>query len=1285
MINVSFENFPLYFQLSDSTSDSTDNLWLRAESGVNIRVPDVIKNMLNINGYENRLLISQIDDCVISSIEEFARNDLPHIISKDEFKKYYGIFSDKPDKFRFVIGHRQIIKIIAEFFQKELNETNYDGVGKNITKKSSSASSQQTQKLSCDVSCDESVDLQEERQKLFHTMKSWARLKVDAEKWCSFENNFQNIGMEIKLVKGYPNDQLYCTITCFCGSKYKLPKLSKRNSQYARWITSNFYTHLTDKHINISSTTSNKSAPKVKKTLDSYFKKKSTEKIRVLQNVIIRPSASASAVNSAVNEESNPGPIQKCLSIPFLDNNGPPPSPLQNFPNNALAEKNNMNSDLDSDADIFNEQSESQSNTENQVIKSSQKWKDIKYQRSERLKRARERLSDQDFKQKLLTDYYGFIDEVCNAMSAEFTEKIVNNIANADSDISSNGNMETSIETKKEKLSLFLQKLLDNAIGNSDHMGNNNSYDEFTKNVSLYLFYTAGRIAYETLQANLKNCLPSISTLNRFVDNKQKRLEEGSFDFEGLRDFLEMKNLPKVIWISEDGTRVNGRIEYDSICNKIVGFVLPLAKGLPQSNRFIASSSSVIQEYFQEGVKSSYAYVIVAQPLTPGSPSYCVSMFGTDNKFNHKDVIERWKYIKQEAKKFGITVLGFSSDGDTRLLKAMRIVSGLGNLKEDVNFDKENTGWRWYHSNDNVDEGCFFQDFIHILTKLRVRLLNSKVKLTIGNYQASPEHLITIINTVSKDKHLLTMTDVKAEDKMNFLSAEKMCSIRVIELLKVIPNSNGTQLYLKIMHFILSAFLSVEKSAEQIPLCETIYRVWFVVFILRAWRASIKKSKILTLQDNFISTNCYTCIELNAHNIIKTVLLFKFNNSENNLQSNMFYLPNMSSQPCEKLFRAARSMTSTFSTIINFSIKEFLYKICRINTINNIIGKINSEFLFPREVKKRRDRQHTITQEEIMNVDITSLVEKALQDAMKEVQQVGIIADKEDFLQLDLERVLEGIPENNTTDRDDTDNFQIKENPYEDKDNNESELMEIPREVETFVYKDDELDLKDYSDKIKNVEENSAYVEVQLKDGSAIIKKSSFCWLLSECNGRISNDRLKRFIVGAADNTLGKSKLKKSDSIMDPKKSKQNRSKKGDIEKSVVSKESSANADEPWETECKMDEETADGESYQCEGQLDVNMEESIRDITIGNFYAVAYDKQWFIGKVLDIRNGNKFKVKFLKLNNNQFVWPRQDDIDIVELKYFFFGPLELSGSGPFTLRRHDLITIEKKYKVTAK
>ncbi|CAG9820729.1 unnamed protein product [Phaedon cochleariae] len=59
-----------------------------------------------------------------------------------------------------------------------------------------------------------------------------------------------------------------------------------------------------------------------------------------------------------------------------------------------------------------------------------------------------------------------------------------------------------------------------------------------------------------------------------------------------------------------------------------------------------------------------------------------------------------------------------------------------------------------------------------------------------------------------------------------------------------------------------------------------------------------------------------------------------------------------------------------------------------------------------------------------------------------------------------------------------------------------------------------DLDLKDYSNKDVDTSENSPYLKMSLdKDRSIIIKKSTFVWLLDEGNGRVSSDRLKRFVV----------------------------------------------------------------------------------------------------------------------------------------------------------------------------
>ncbi|CAH1111609.1 unnamed protein product [Psylliodes chrysocephalus] len=157
--------------------------------------------------------------------------------------------------------------------------------------------------------------------------------------------------------------------------------------------------------------------------------------------------------------------------------------------------------------------------------------------------------------------------------------------------------------------------------------------------------------------------------------------------------------------------------------------------------------------------------------------------------------------------RFGIKVTGFSSDGNTRLLKTMRLNSVLpiSNGYETSKTTKSASEskprlermdkspeirqlneWKWYQirCDDEECEICFVQDIVHILTKLKVRLLNLAVTLHMGNYIAGNNHLQALARDVSKDQHLLTATDLKGEDKMNFEAVEKMCLLKVIDHLK---------------------------------------------------------------------------------------------------------------------------------------------------------------------------------------------------------------------------------------------------------------------------------------------------------------------------------------------------------------------------------------------------------------------------------------------------------------------------------------------------------------------
>lgn len=103
---------------------------------------------------------------------------------------------------------------------------------------------------------------------------------------------------------------------------------------------------------------------------------------------------------------------------------------------------------------------------------------------------------------------------------------------------------------------------------------------------------------------------------------------------------------------------------------------------------------------------------------------------------------------------------------------------------------------------------------------------------------------------------------------------------------------------------------------------------------LRIWRTWLKNKNEYTLGNNFITTNCYNCIEMNAHSLIRLIVQFR---DDKNLTPDMFTVWNFSSQTCEQFFRATRSLSTTFSTVVNFSMKDIISRLKRIESNNQLI------------------------------------------------------------------------------------------------------------------------------------------------------------------------------------------------------------------------------------------------------------------------------------------------------------------------------------------------------------
>lgn len=174
--------------------------------------------------------------------------------------------------------------------------------------------------------------------------------------------------------------------------------------------------------------------------------------------------------------------------------------------------------------------------------------------------------------------------------------------------------------------------------------------------------------------------------------------------------------------------------------------------------------------------------------------------------------------MQTQATLHGITLLGFSSDGDTWLLRAMK-------HKAVPHFPNIPIDWQdWFVESLNQSE-MYVQDTTHIGTKLRTVFLKPSVLLPLGNYVASATHLRILIDNTSKQEHGLTKSDLCCKDKMNFRAVEKMCESRVIDNLRNIASTEGTIIYLQMVKRVLDSYLD-----KDIAPTERIQLIWMSVF-----------------------------------------------------------------------------------------------------------------------------------------------------------------------------------------------------------------------------------------------------------------------------------------------------------------------------------------------------------------------------------------------------------------------------------------------------------------------
>lgn len=138
----------------------------------------------------------------------------------------------------------------------------------------------------------------------------------------------------------------------------------------------------------------------------------------------------------------------------------------------------------------------------------------------------------------------------------------------------------------------------------------------------------------------------------RNINQNQSKIVEGKLRSKELFDYLTERNADLEVWISEDGSGIVSKIQYDPMQDELVGMTLKIddKTGCPQKFVSTASNEEEIRKFMKYD-KSTLVYIVMATPLNVEIPPFILQLFGTNNKFKTTDVVRRWIHIIQELKR----------------------------------------------------------------------------------------------------------------------------------------------------------------------------------------------------------------------------------------------------------------------------------------------------------------------------------------------------------------------------------------------------------------------------------------------------------------------------------------------------------------------------------------------------------------------------------------------------------------------------------------------------------
>ena len=460
-----------------------------------------------------------------------------------------------------------------------------------------------------------------------------------------------------------------------------------------------------------------------------------------------------------------------------------------------------------------------------------------------------------------------------------------------------------------------------------------------------------------------------------------------------------------------------------------------------------------------------------------------MGIFPTNNEYKACSVVWRWEFIAHTLHQKGYQSF-ISSDGAPAMMCAMKHTNGFGEIYHYLGYSF-GLNPQSFSRSSQVTIMPAIQDSLHLANKLKNKIFDASSQIIMGKFIATNSHLQMLLDlpNICKYDHLLTQTDIasdRSHDKMNTAATAKICKQFVIDLLKQhVPGSEGTQLFLTLIQYLLTAFVEYEIEPRN-----RLFKGIFVSSVCRRWIEQLK-SEGKTI-DNMITKHCFECIELNICFLLQLVQ-----------EGNSHLIPICCSQACEEDFRIFRSLSTLESTQVNFTFSELLSKLKRLQMIQETMCSLKENgFAFnKRHINDEKSANKFLP---LHDTECSAIIHNARTAAMKACEDVGIFANECEIsfflmppsLSTDLSSEMSLFFAELDNDIDDTeDTYAFSES------NNNSKIWSF----KNLHFLEERSDSSDFI----RCDEQGSFIE--------IFSKSRLLWAIQEDVDHVSTDRTMRF------------------------------------------------------------------------------------------------------------------------------------------------------------------------------